>query len=501
MSFAVSGISKSFAGVPVLSNVDLSVEDGEIHALLGANGAGKSTLIKCISGAHSPDSGKIIIQNQPYSSLTPKESRSAGVFVIYQDLSLAQTLDVSDNIFLGQEIRFGPFVRRRRQREEVQSWLAQLGVNFDSRASLSELSNADLQIVEIIKALRGNPKVLILDEPTSSLTDAETKQLFEYLRTLKKRQIPLLYVTHRLSEVFTLADRVSVLRGGEIVLSKLTQKISEEALIRAIVGRSTKLSGEKSTRVRPSSETPICKATNLLSPGIGPINLEVRSGEILGIYGLTGSGRTELLETLFGARRIFGGVVEIKGRELDTQHPATAVTHGVALVPSDRLRKSIWGTLPALDNLLMPRFNRIGRWGVRRQPKEQQRFHDVAGRLHLQPLLADQEAQRFSGGNQQKLVIGRWMQNGDDVRLLMLDEPTQGVDVGARTDLYAALRNFAAFGHRAVIVTSSEPPELAQLADRVIVLSNGRAVGTFSGAEITELNLLRAAHQLVGGTM
>jgi ribose transport system ATP-binding protein len=502
MPFAVAGISKAFSGIPVLSNVDLSVNDGEIHALLGANGAGKSTLIKCISGAHTPDAGEIIIEDRAYRSLTPKESRNAGVFVIYQELSLAASLDVSDNVFLGQEIRYGPFVRRRREREEVRRWLGQLGVHLDPRANLNEISNAQLQIVEIIKALKANPKILILDEPTSSLTDAETQQLSRYLRTLKKQGIPILYVTHRLGEVFALADRVSVLRGGEIVLSERTRETREEALVQAIIGRDTETAGAKPSRVVAEGAPLLCRGVDLLSPGIGPINFEVRSGEILGVYGLTGSGRTELLETCFGARRIFGGYIEMDGNRLDLEDPAGAVAHGIALVPSDRLRKSLWGTLTAQDNILMPTISHIGRWGFRRSAREQERFVDVAKRLDLQPPRADQEAQRFSGGNQQKLVIGRWMQKGDHTRLLMLDEPTQGVDVGARKDLYDALRSFAASKDRAVIVTSSEPTELAQLAHKVIVLSSGRAVGTFAGSDITELNLLKAVqHQPAGSPM
>jgi ribose transport system ATP-binding protein len=263
--------------------------------------------------------------------------------------------------------------------------------------------------------------------------------------------------------------------------------------VRAIIGRGLDTPQAEGTRGDTKRGPAIIQATGLLSAGIGPVSFELHSGEVLGVYGLTGSGRTELLETLFGARKVFGGRIELKGRQVDFQKPSQAVAHGVVLVPSDRLRKSIWATLGALDNTLMPRLDSIDPSGIRNRAEENKRFLDVATRLELQPLDPQLEARRFSGGNQQKLVIGRWLQKNDNAQLLLLDEPTQGVDVGARTDLYSALRAFASDNDRAVIVTSSEPSELIVLADRVIVLANGRIACTFAGSEMTELNLLSAA--------
>ncbi len=496
MSFAVTGLCKSFSGNSVLDHVDLTVEDGEIHALLGANGAGKSTLIKCISGAHYPDSGEIVVGNVRYDILTPKSAKNAGVCVVYQDLSLADSLDIADNIFLGRELRIGSFIRRKQQRKEVRQWLMQLGVDLSPRASLSEISSAQLQLVEIIKALRGSPRILILDEPTASLTDAEAEQLIEHLRLLKQKGIPILYVTHRLGEVFALADRVSVIRGGKVVLSEATSETDEESLVTAIVGRSLEaLPAVGGKHGKNSAKPSVFQAHNLLSPGIGPIEIEVGNGEILGVYGLTGSGRTELLETIFGSQRLYSGDMVLNSKRVTASNPAQAVAQGIALVPSDRRRKSILASMSASDNTLLPRFSMISDLGIRRKAIEAQRFEDVAERLDLQPPRAEQQAQRFSGGNQQKLVIGRWMQKGDNAKLLLMDEPTQGVDVGARKDLYNALQDFVSSGDRAAIVTSSEPSELMRLADRVIVLCGGLISAELKGAAITETTLLKAAQQ------
>jgi ribose transport system ATP-binding protein len=494
MTLRVTNLSKSYSGVPVLQGVDLEVADGEIHALLGANGAGKSTLIKCISGAIHPDAGEIAIGEERFGSLTPRQSQRAGVAVIYQELSLAGTLNVYENVFLGHELRWGPFVRRRAQRNEAAHWLQQIGVSVDASAPLVQLSNAELQVVEIVKALRGRPRVLILDEPTASLTEHEAEQLGQHMLALKRQRLPLLYVTHRLGEVFTLADRVTVLRGGEVILSGAVKDLTREALVTAIAGRSIGPRGESAELSEPQPDAVRLSVRGLVSPGIGPIDLDVHAGEILGVFGLVGSGRTELLETLFGARRMHGGTVSIDGERLSADSPPAAVSAGIALVPSDRLRKSLLGSLTALENAMLPSFSRLARSGIRRRRGERQAFDGLANRLNLQPRRPDLEARRFSGGNQQKLVIGRWLpREKAECRVLLLDEPTQGVDVGARTDLYAVLRAFADEG-RAVVVTSSEPEELMQIADRVAVLSRGRLVGTVRGAALDERTLLRLAH-------
>ena len=494
MTFAVYGLKKSYGGVEVLKGVDLEVADGEIHALLGANGAGKSTLIKCLSGAIQPDEGAIIVGSQRFDALTPREAHQAGIAVVYQDLSLAATLDVADNMFLGQEMTFGPFLRKRAQRREAARWLDEMGTGIKPTASLSSLGNAGLQAVEIAKALRTRPKVLILDEPTAALSEREATTLGEHLLELKKQNLPLLYVTHRLGEIFALADRVTVLRGGRVVLTGKVADLDRDALVDAIVG-------ERVDRGRPApfqgaaTAAPMLRVESLIAAGIGPVTFEVRRGEVLGVFGLVGSGRTELLETLFGSHKRYGGTVSVEGKPLRPGGPSAAVSAGLALVPADRLRKSILGSLSSAENMLLSSFGLLGRLGLRSRRAERRTFAEATARLDLRPPRMDLEARRFSGGNQQKLVIARWLNSTRDCRLLMLDEPTQGVDVGARRDIYAALRATAAAGG-SVLVTSSEPEELVQIAHRVIVLSGGRIAATLRAEDIDETCLLSLAHQI-----
>lgn len=492
MSVVISNLKKAYSGVPVLKGVDLEIEDGEIHAFLGANGAGKSTLIKCLSGAEQPDSGAIEVDGKPFAASGPRDSMRAGISVVYQELSLASGLNVLDNVFLGQEYKCGPFVRKARESREVHQWFAELGVNIDPEADLLKLSNAELQVIEIVKALRTRPKLLILDEPTASLTEREAAQLSAQLLSLKKQKLPLLYVTHRLAEVFAIADRVSVLRGGKIVLSAKVSEITEQEIVSAIAGRSVGTTPPDYAS-QQQIRSPLAQIRGLTAPGIGPIDLDVNSGEILGVFGLVGSGRTELLEALFGARALASGTITLEGKALNLRRPSDAVRAGVALVPEDRLRKSVFQTLTAGENVAMASSAKFGTLGFRSKSSEKKAFHDVSRKLNLQPRRSDLEARRFSGGNQQKLVLGRWLQDGQDCRMLLLDEPTQGVDVGARGDLYNVLAESTKTG-LAVVVTSSEPEELMQLAHRVVVLSRGQVAGVLHGTEINQERLLHLAH-------
>jgi ribose transport system ATP-binding protein len=494
MPFEVRGLVKTYGGVPVLRSVDLAVDDGEIHALLGANGAGKSTLIKCIGGAIKPDIGEIDLGGTVHLALSPREARDAGVAIIYQDFSLAPSLTVTENIFLGEELRRGPFLRRAAQSAEALSLVERLGADIDPDATLADLPGASLQIVEILKAIRRNPKLLILDEPTASLTESEVRVLSDHLRTLKERRLPILYVTHRLNEVFALADQVTVLRGGSVVLSARVADVSRADLVEAIVGASV-LSQHATTGPAELTEArPVLAARGLVAPGVGPLDFEVYPGEVLGIFGLLGSGRTELLETLAGAQRPSRGTILIDGRERRFGDAAEAIAAGVALVPSERLRKSIFPTLTGADNLLLPTLRALARGPFRRRQNEQQAFSRLAGQLSLQPPKPEMRANRFSGGNQQKLSLGRWLWARQRLRVFLLDEPTQGVDVGGRADLYEAIRTTAAAGECAALVTSSEPEELVLLADRVFVLVRGRIVGQLRGEEIAERPLLELAH-------
>lgn len=495
MAFAVQDLRKAYGGVEVLKGVDLLVEDGEIHALLGANGAGKSTLIKCLSGAVMPDSGKITVDGETYSALTPRLSREARVAVVYQDLSLVMSLDVADNVFLGRELRTGPFVNRAKQREITEGLLRQTGINLHPRADLSKVGSAELQAIEIVKAISSDPKVLILDEPTASLSEREARHLGENLKELRKRRLPVLYVTHRLHEVFELADRVTILRGGKVVLSGRVSDLRHDELVQAIVGKEVSTSRPK---YKPSSSTDqsFLRVRDLIAPGIGPVTFDVGRGEVLGVFGLVGSGRTELLETLFGVVPKHSGAVELDGRAYAPVSPSDALSRGAALVPADRLRCSMFPSLSATENAMLPTFSKVSRGGIRSRRSEDGVFSRIASRLNLQPRNPHQEAQRFSGGNQQKLVLARWLNEMQRCKLLLFDEPTQGVDVGARREIYDAIAMIGDRSGSAAIVTSSEPDELMQVATRVVVLSNGRIAGVVSGDEINETTLTSLAHRL-----
>jgi ribose transport system ATP-binding protein len=497
MGFEVRSLTKSYAGVTVLEQVDLAVADGEIHALVGANGAGKSTLIKCVGGAIVPDGGEIVLGNDVHASLTPKEAREAGVAVIYQDFSLAPSLTVTENVFLGRELRRGPFTRRGAQRQRTKELLTSLAADeVTPDATVEDLRGAGQQIVEIAKALEREPTILILDEPTASLTEKEAALLAEQLRTLKRHRLPILYVTHRLDEVFAIADRATVLRDGRSVLTADVARLSRQDIVDAIVGQA----GPSVEAVKSddpggeANESMLLEVDGLVAPGIGPINFELRQGEILGVFGQLGSGRTELLEAILGVRALENGVIKLDSKAVRFRRPSDAIAAGIALVPSERRRKSLFMPLSSLDNVLLPSFPALGTGPLRSRRRERTVFAGLAERLYLRPARYDMEAQRFSGGNQQKLSIGRWLGPRESLRVLMLDEPTQGVDVAARAELYATLKNTVMGSDRGVLVTSSDTEELVLLADRVLVLSRGRLAVELKRREITERRLIEAAH-------
>ena len=361
MGFEVRRLNKAYAGVAVLKDVDLAVGDGEIHALLGANGAGKSTLIKCIGGGVVPDSGELAVDGEPVAFLTPRQARAAGIAIIYQDYSLAASLTVAENVFLGGELRTGPFIRRREQRRRARQLLAQIGAgSINPQERIDRLRGADQQVVEIAKALRSEPRLLLLDEPTASLTETEVSRLMTHLRELRQQGLPIVYVTHRLAEVFQIADRVTVLRDGRVVISAAVGDVSREALVEAIAG--TRAPDEPSSG-RASDRrwrSPLLEARGIVAPGIGPVSFSLYPGEILGVFGLVGSGRTELLETLFSVRKLAQGSILLDGRAASYRNPTQAIARGVALVPSERLRNSLFAPLTGLENVLLPRLSAIG---------------------------------------------------------------------------------------------------------------------------------------------
>lgn len=486
----ISGLRKSYGPIEVLKGIDITFRKGEIHAFIGANGAGKSTLLGCLSGATAPTSGEIVLNGEVFGRLTPRLAIRKGVAIIYQHFQVIEGLSVADNIFLGHEIRKWGVVDRRAQQEQARQLLARLSSSIDPSLPLERLSTGERQIVEIARALHLHPKVLILDEPTAALSNREMEALHGVVRQLAKQEgLAIVYVTHLLDEVAEIADLVTILRDGAVVWTKPSSEAPVEEIARAIAPR---LARDNSPRTRPTLGNTIVSLKDYRSDFTGPVNLDLRQGEIVGVYGLLGSGRTDLLESLVGARKRVSGVYELGGRAVQMNGPNAALASGVALVASDRNRQSLFGDLSAMDNLLMPHYAGIARKRSGQKPL----FDQAADALNLVPRKPKLAGSRFSGGNAQKLVMGRWLLPDLGTRVLLLDEPTQGVDVGAREDLYGLLSQFVA-GGGAVVVASSDPAEIVAVSDRVLILAHGQQIALLDG-EVHEDQIVQLAHQSKG---
>ncbi len=488
----IRDLHKSYDANRVLRGIDVAFGFGEVHALLGANGAGKSTLLGCLSGAVHPDRAEISIGEERYDGFTPRRAFEAGVAIIYQHFQLIGPLSVADNVFLGRELRRpGGAVDRRRQEREARVVLGELGLDLDPRAPVEGLSVGAQQMVEIARAVRLDPRVLILDEPTAALGTHEVEALLALVRRLAQRGIAVVYVTHLLGEVLEVADRATVLRDG---LVHWTRPRAELTLADLVQGISPDAATDRERSRAEIREEVVLSLDSVASGFTGPVDLEVRAGEVVGLFGLLGSGRTDLLETLAGVRGPRSGAVLLDGAPARIGSPRSAQRAGVALVPSDRKAQALFGTMSALENMLMPHLGRLasGRPAVRRRGREAEVFARMAGSVDLVPPLAAQPADGFSGGNAQKIAVARWTCGLGSPRLLLLDEPTQGVDIGARHDLYALVRAWAAEAGAAVLFATSDPEEALVLADRVVVLVEGR-VAHVGPADLEESALVALA--------
>ncbi|MCC5987115.1 MAG: sugar ABC transporter ATP-binding protein [Pararhodobacter sp.] len=484
----IRDLRKSFGATEVLKGISLNFTRGEVHAFLGANGAGKSTLLGCLSGAITPTEGVIRIGGKEFQALTPRLAQVLGLAIIYQHFQVFEGLTVADNIFLGHEMVSYGYVRASEQNRIAKELLKRLGVDIDPRALIDDLSVGERQLVEIARALRHEPKILILDEPTAALSSKEMKSLHNVVRQLASREnLAIVYVTHLIDEIDMIADRVSILRDGQVIWTRELSDASHDEITRAIAPNLER--GEKPPAA-PRTGKSLLECRGYHSDFTGPIDLELHAGEVVGIYGLLGSGRTDLLESLVGARKQRGGELFFDGRQVRNRDPQSAFSAGLALVASDRKEQSLFPDLSALENLLMPHFG--GYAGGKKRQLEL--FHQIADRLQLQPRLPHQAGERFSGGNAQKLMMGRWLFPDLGIKVLLLDEPTQGVDVGAREDLYFLLRDFTASGG-AILFSSSDPEEVVALSHRAIIVAKGRQAAMLEGDEITEEHLVDMAHK------
>ena len=479
----MEGITKSFAGVRVLSDVTLTLEKGEVHGLLGENGAGKSTLLKILTGAYHRDSGTIAVDGTTVDINTPARARDLGIALIHQELSLLPHLTIAENIFLGR-------MPRRRGMPWLVDWatcdrrsrelLAPLGLDVDPRSLTSRLKVAEQQLVEIAKALSTDVSIVAMDEPTASLTETEIERLFALIAILKARGASIIYVSHRLNEVGQVCDRATVLRDGRFVGTVDGRTTSSHELARMMVGRELDRMYPK-TPATPGPET--LRVTNLNTPRLHDIDFRAHSGEILGIAGLVGSGRTELARALFGADPITSGSVEVEGKQVNLKSPRSAIAHGVGLLPEDRKGEGAVLSMSIAHNVTMASLGDVSRAGQLNLTREREAAQKYITQLGIVCQSSAQEARSLSGGNQQKVVLAKWLCSKS--RILIVDEPTRGVDVGAKAAIHSLLNDLAV-GGATIVMISSELPEVMGMSDRMIVMHEGRISGELHRDEFTE---------------
>jgi rhamnose transport system ATP-binding protein len=487
----LTGITKRFSGVEVLHEVSFTLRPGEVHALLGENGAGKSTLVKVITGVHQPDGGEIFFNGEQVHFADSHQSRQAGIAAIYQELSLFPDLDVAENIFVGrQPVTRGGRIDWRRLYSEAEELLNSLGVHLDLRRKARALSIAQQQMVEIARAFSINARVMIMDEPTSTLTLNEVEDLFRLVRRLREDGAAIVFISHRLEELFELADRVTVLRDGSYVATRLMSEVSRDDLIRMMVGRTiTNLFPKQEVQ---SGET-ILKVENLSQPGVfQDISFELRKGEILGMAGLVGAGRTEVARALFGAEPAAGGTIWIDGAVRKIQSPEDAIRLGLAYVPEDRQIHGLILPMNIVSNISLTLLDEYATAGWIKDRQERRASYQAARQMEVRANNIWQKARELSGGNQQKVVLAKWLSTRP--RILILDEPTRGIDVGTKAAVHALMSSLAAEG-MAILMISSELPEVLGMSDRILVMHEGYLTAEFSRLEATQEKILEASTQ------
>ncbi len=487
---AVQGISKRFGVVQALSDVSLEIRAGEVLALVGENGAGKSTLMRVIEGVHQPDTGSVRIDGAAIAFRSPADAHAHGIRVIHQEPDIIPDLSIAENLFVGDfGRRFGIFLDRRDLARRTRAMLAQFGLERDlspwTRAGT--LGAAHRQVMEIMRALRAGVRVLALDEPTSSLTEEEAGRLFAVIRRLRGDGVAIIYISHRMREVQALADRIAVLRDGHLVAHRPAAELPENETVRLMIGRPiSDLFDRRAKQLGPV----VLSVRGLTTRRVRDIGFDVRAGEVVGLAGLIGAGRSELAEAIFGADRLLSGHVAIAGQTLRLRSPADAIAAGIGLAPEERKSQALLLLRSVADNITLCVPDLISRFGVLSRSRARQIAGTQIARLRIKTPSPDQLVAKLSGGNQQKVVLGRWLARRP--RLLILDEPTRGIDVGAKAEIYRLIAQLAAEG-MALLVISSEMPELLGLADRVLVMASGRLVADLPRADASEARVLELA--------
>ncbi|MGN6549802.1 MAG: sugar ABC transporter ATP-binding protein [Pararhizobium sp.] len=482
-------VSKRFAGVQALSDVTLTARAGEVLALMGENGAGKSTLLRVMGGAHAADSGRIVLDGKAVSFSAPSDARRSGIRVVAQEPEIMRDLSVAENVYVGALPRRGRLFDRARLIADVEADIERAGFSglLHPQALGRDLSPAQRQIVEILRALAGNPRVIAFDEPTSSLSDHEAEALFDLIRRLVAAGIAVIYVSHRMKEIFGIATRVLVLRDGRVAGERVAAETDEAELVRMMVGRDLTSLFHHTTHAPGRT---ILSLRNVTSPDVSDVSFDVRAGEVVVLAGLVGAGRTELARAVIGDLPITGGEIHVDGKRLLPTSPRDAIRAGLCLAPEERKAQALLMKRSVRDNISLAVIGLISRFRIIRRGEERRVARRYADELRVRTPSIDSEVSTLSGGNQQKVVLARWLARRS--KLLILDEPTRGVDVGAKADIYAIIDRLAADG-AAVLVISSELPEVLGLADRIIVMQRGRVSGELKREEASEEKILSLA--------
>ncbi len=486
---SIEHISKSFPGVRALADVSFEVRTGEVHALVGENGAGKSTLMKILAGVYHPDSGGIRWQGQPVALRSPAEAQRLGISIIYQEFNLLPDLTVAENVLLNREprTRWG-MIDWRALNERTRQLLGDLDTHIDPRAPLHDLSVAQQQIVEIVKALAFDARLLIMDEPTAALNPTEVGHLYTMIERLKQRGSSVIFISHRLDEVFHISDTITVLKDGQHVGSAPASSLTREEVVRRMVGR--QLQDIFPARLPPGSGEPLMEVRGLQGPRLRDIDLRLHAGEILGLAGLEGHGQRELARTLFGIEPIQRGEVRIRGQAIHLRHPADAMTHGVAFLSDDRKVEGVALTLGVRENIGLPNLDRFSRMTVVQDTLERAACRQIVETLSVKTPGIEQPVRLLSGGNQQKTVLSKWLIS--EPRVLIFVEPTRGIDVGAKVEIYRLIHQLASQG-AGVLMVSSDLLELLGLSSRVLVLRDGAITAELPGATASEESIMLAA--------
>ena len=492
LSLSVQNITKTYPGVVALNQVSIDFRKGEVHALMGENGAGKSTLMKVISGVTEPDSGVFLIGDREFNRITPGQSQACGIQIVHQELNLIPSLSVTENVFLGSFMRNGITVDSEKMRLKTKEYFQNLGIEGIDPDTLTEnLTVAQMQLVEIVKAVSRSVEVLILDEPTSPLTTYETEILFRIIENLKKRRVTVIYISHRMGEIYRIADRVTILRDGQKIATRDILDVSRAELIKLMVGRELK---ETYPERKTVPGDVVLEVKGLCGNGMKGLNLFLRKGEILGLAGLVGAGRTEFVRLIYGADESEQGEIFVEGRKTRIRSPFHAAAHGIGLLPEDRKLQGVILELSVKENIILPSLREISKGPVIDSRREMETVKRQESSLRIKTPSLSQLVRNLSGGNQQKVVVSKWL--ASSAKILIFDEPTRGIDVGAKQEIYQLMNRLTEEGI-SIIMVSSEMEELIGMSDRIMVLREGRIAGEltlkeeFSQERIMELCSLK----------